>query len=63
MKNRNLWQALRALLNQIEDEEPVWTDHKGLHAAHGKHGVIWDGDKGEWVMYVNVTGKLMDQLL
>lgn len=63
MMNRNLWQAVRALLNQIEETEPVWADFRGLHTATGDHGIIWDSDTETWVMYVNVKGALVDQLL
>lgn len=51
------------MLNQIEETEAVWPDERGLHAATGHHGVIWDDVSKTWVMYVNVTGKLVDQLL
>lgn len=64
LSNRNLWQALRAILNQLEDaQHPVWSDHQGLHSARREGGVIWDDMAGEWVVYVNVKGPLVEELL
>lgn len=63
MMNRELWQELRSVLNRIEETEPVWADFRGMHSATGDHGIIWDSHTDTWVMYVNVKGDLMDQLL
>lgn len=64
MRNRDVWQGIRALLNQLEDREcPVWSDHQGLHDARGGGGVIWDETSAQWVMYVNVKGPLVEELL
>jgi len=64
MKTKNLWQALRALLQQMEDEGiAVVPDHQGLHSANSDGGVIWDSTDMEWVVYENVQSHLVDELL
>ncbi len=64
MTNRNRWQELRALLNQMEAEgTQIWPDSGGIHSSDGQGGLIFDEDQGMWTMYVTVRGPIMDQVL